>query len=97
MMADVACFCGSIEPCRICAIQSRQDFATDSPWRGDGRELRQMVEHLKVLRSQWGLDVEAAQAASPTRDRKRTSLLGALSAMRRSWEYIPPTASDYFS
>ena len=88
----------SIDRCPICAIQSRQDFATDSPWRGDVRELTEVVEHLKVLRSQWGLDVEAAQPASPTRDRKRTSLLDALwCAMRRSWQYIPPTASDYFS
>ena len=87
----------SIEPCPICAIHSRQDFANDGRWRGDVRELREIVEHLKVLRSQWGLDVEVAQAGSPTRDRKRTSLPGALSAMRHSWQYIPPTESDYFS
>ena len=68
----------SIHPCPICAIQSRQDFPADSPWRGDARELTEIVEHLKVLRSQWGLDVKAAQPASPTRDRKRTSLLGAV-------------------
>ena len=85
-----------IDPCPICAIERRLDFATDRLWRGDERELKETLEHLKILRSGSGPDVERTAAASPTRDRRRPGLLAALSAMGRARPFIAPTASDYF-
>ena len=73
----------AIDPCPVCAIESRQDFVTDSLWSGDERELRRIVQRLQVLRKQSALDVEAAQVASPTRGAKRPTPLKALSAMTR--------------
>ena len=87
----------AIDPCPVCAIESRQDFVTDSLWSGDERELRRIVQRLQVLSKQSALDVEAAQVASPTRGAKRPTPLNALSAMTRRRVFIPATASDYLS
>jgi hypothetical protein len=84
-----------IDPCPICAIEGRLQFATETPWNGDKSKLKETVEELTILRRRGH---HAALTAAAPRPRKRPpTLSAALNVMSHSRAYIPPTASDYFS
>jgi hypothetical protein len=84
-----------IDPCPICAIDRRLDFPTDTPWRGDQRELKQTVKHLKILRGESGPDVDSGPAAAPHQRSDTTCSPSGCERDQTSPQYIPPTGSDY--
>jgi hypothetical protein len=85
------------DPCPICVLETRLDFATDKPWTGGERDLTAIIEHLIILRSEPNPDAKRNPPVPPTRERRRPALLAAISATRHARPCTPPTARDYFS